>query len=78
MRGNIGFIMMSENGFFCNIIWYSIWCGNMPELNVNQEYDWKLYYGAYVSTYIERDIKQFDLLDKIAQRGEGGVVCMTS
>lgn len=38
-------------------IWYNIWRGNMPELNLNPEFDWKLYYGAYVTTYIERDIR---------------------
>lgn len=37
-------------------IWRLIWRGSMPELTVNPEYNWRMYYGAYVSTYVERDI----------------------
>ena len=39
-------------------IWYSIWRGSMPELVVNPEFDWQMYYGAYVTTYVERDVKE--------------------
>ncbi len=38
-------------------IWNIIHRGSMPELVENPEYDWKLFYSAYVNTYIERDVK---------------------
>ena len=39
-------------------IWHTIWRGSMPELSVHPEYDWRLYYGSYVTTYVERDVKE--------------------
>lgn len=39
-------------------IWNAIWRGSMPELSANPDYDWRMYYGAYVTTYIERDVKE--------------------
>ena len=38
-------------------IWKIIHRGSMPELVENPEYDWRLFYSAYVNTYIERDVK---------------------
>ncbi len=38
-------------------LWEIIWRGSMPELTVHPEYDWQMYYGSYVTTYIERDVK---------------------
>ena len=38
-------------------VWEMIWRGSMPELEVNPSFDWSIYYGSYVSTYIERDVK---------------------
>lgn len=37
--------------------WNMIHRGGMPELIDNPDYDWRLYYGSYVSAYIERDVK---------------------
>ncbi len=41
-----------------NDIWNMIWRGSMPELSVNPDFDWRMYYGAYVTTYVERDVKE--------------------
>ena len=38
-------------------VWRSIHRGSMPELFDNPDYDWQMFYGAYVSTYIERDVR---------------------
>lgn len=39
-------------------VWDLIHRGSMPELAENPGYDWKLFYSAYVNTYIERDVKE--------------------
>lgn len=39
-------------------IWNMIWRGSMPELTVNPDYNWRMYYGSYVTTYVERDVKE--------------------
>lgn len=39
-------------------IWNVIHRGSMPELCVEKDFDWKLFYGAYVRTYIERDVRE--------------------
>lgn len=38
-------------------VWYTIQRGTMPELYLNPDYDWQLYYSAYLRTYIERDVR---------------------
>lgn len=38
-------------------VWKMIHRGGMPELAGDPAMDWKLFYGAYVNTYIERDVK---------------------
>lgn len=38
-------------------VWSSIHRGSMPELCVNPDFDWQMFYGAYVRTYIERDVR---------------------
>lgn len=38
-------------------IWYAIHRGSMPEFCSNPEFDWQMYYSAYVNTYIERDVR---------------------
>lgn len=40
-----------------NDVWSIIQRGSMPELCSNPDYDWQMYYGAYVRTYIERDVR---------------------
>ena len=37
-------------------VWNMIHRGSMPELCENPDFDWQMFYGAYVRTYIERDV----------------------
>ena len=39
-------------------VWNIIHRGNMPELCENPDFDWQMFYGAYVRTYIERDVRE--------------------
>ncbi|MCD8224296.1 MAG: ATP-binding protein [Clostridiales bacterium] len=39
-------------------IWKMIHRGCMPELCANPDFDWQMFYGAYVRTYIERDVRE--------------------
>lgn len=39
-------------------VWYMIHRGSMPELYLNEDYSWQMFYGAYVKTYIERDVRE--------------------
>ncbi|NLC44906.1 MAG: ATP-binding protein [Clostridiales bacterium] len=39
-------------------VWYNIHRGSMPELYANKDFDWQMFYGAYVRTYIERDVRE--------------------
>lgn len=39
-------------------VWEMIHRGCMPELCKNPEFDWQMFYGAYVRTYIERDVRE--------------------
>lgn len=41
-----------------NDIWKNIHRGSMPEMHTNKEFDWQMFYGAYVKTYIERDVRK--------------------
>ncbi len=38
-------------------VWKRIHRGSMPELQENPDFDWQMFYGAYVRTYIERDVR---------------------
>jgi len=38
-------------------IWETIHRGCMPELCANADYDWQMFYAAYVKTYLERDLR---------------------
>lgn len=38
-------------------VWHIIHRGSMPELCENPDFDWQMFYGAYVRTYIERDVR---------------------
>ena len=38
-------------------VWKIIHRGCMPELCENPDFDWQMFYGDYVRTYIERDIR---------------------
>lgn len=39
-------------------VWKSIHRGSMPELCENPDFDWQMFYSAYVRTYIERDVRE--------------------
>lgn len=39
-------------------VWEIIHRGSIPELCENPDYDWRMFYGAYVRTYIERDVRE--------------------
>ena len=39
-------------------VWEIIHRGSMPELSANSDFDWQMFYGAYVRTYIERDVRE--------------------
>lgn len=39
-------------------IWETIHRGSMPELYCNKDFDWQIFYGSYVRTYIERDVRE--------------------
>ena len=38
-------------------VWKMIQRGCMPELCENPDFDWQMFYGAYVRNYIERDVR---------------------
>lgn len=38
-------------------VWNIIHRGSFPELCANPDYDWQMFYAAYVRTYIERDVR---------------------
>jgi len=41
-----------------NDVWENIHRGSMPEMYTNKDFDWQMFYGAYVRTYIERDVRK--------------------
>ena len=40
-----------------NDVWHIIHRGSMPELLEHPDFDWQMFYGAYLRTYIERDVR---------------------
>ena len=38
-------------------IWNAIHRGSFPELCANPDFDWQMFFAAYVKTYIERDVR---------------------
>jgi len=47
-------------------VWETIHRGSMPELSSNSDFDWQMFYGAYVRTYIERDVRDLsDIGDEV-------------
>lgn len=39
-------------------VWNRIHRGSMPELHDNPDFNWQMFYGAYVRTYIDRDVRE--------------------
>ena len=47
-------------------IWKIIHRGSMPELCENPDFDWQMFYGAYLRTYIERDVRELtEIVDTV-------------
>ena len=39
-------------------LWRVIHRGSMPDLLLNDDFDWQIFYASYVKTYIERDVRE--------------------
>lgn len=39
-------------------LWRVIHRGSMPDLLLNEDFDWQIFYASYVKTYIERDVRE--------------------
>jgi predicted AAA+ superfamily ATPase len=39
-------------------VWRIIHRGSMPEIALNDDYNWQMFFGSYVKTYLERDVRQ--------------------
>jgi len=48
-------------------VWSIIHRGSMPELSENTDFDWQMFYGAYVRTYIERDVRELSEVGDIVK-----------
>lgn len=48
-------------------VWNTIHRGSMPELTQNPDFDWQMFYGAYVQTYIERDVRDLSEVGDIVK-----------
>lgn len=46
-------------------IWRIIHRGGMPELHRNPKLDWKMFFAAYVSTFIQRDVRQLAAIQNL-------------
>jgi predicted AAA+ superfamily ATPase len=46
-----------------NKVWARIQRGDKPELATHPDFNWSAYYGAYVRTYIERDVRKLAKVD---------------
>ena len=44
-------------------LWRMIHRGSMPELVANPDFDWSKFYGSYIQTYIERDVRKLTQVD---------------
>lgn len=48
-------------------VWNTIHRCSMPELWENPDFDWQMFYGAYVRTYIERDVRDLTEIGDIVK-----------
>lgn len=47
-------------------VWNAVHRGCMPELCANPDFDWQMFYGAYVRTYIDHDVRELtDIGDEV-------------
>lgn len=59
-------------------IWNLIQRGTLPELTVNHGYDWQKYYAAYVTTYLERDVRELAEVGDLLKFARFMTVCAAS
>ncbi|MGN0636556.1 MAG: ATP-binding protein [Acutalibacteraceae bacterium] len=50
-----------------DVVWERIHRGSMPELADHPDFDWQIYYGAYVRTYIDRDVRELSEIGDTVQ-----------
>lgn len=48
-------------------VWSRIHRGSMPELHENPNFDWQMFYGAYVRTYIDRDVRELSEIGDVVK-----------
>lgn len=48
----------SKISFSLPALWNRIHKGSMPEIHANQTVEWEMFYASYVSTCIDRDVRQ--------------------
>lgn len=48
-------------------VWNTVHRGSMPELFGNPGFNWQMFYGAYVRTYIERDVREITEIGDIVK-----------
>ncbi len=47
-------------------VWNAVHRGCMPELCANPDFDWQMFYGAYVRTFIDHDVRELtDIGDEV-------------
>ncbi len=39
-------------------VWKTIHRGGLPELALHEDFDWQMFYGSYVRTYLEHDVRE--------------------
>ncbi|MDR3274937.1 MAG: ATP-binding protein [Endomicrobium sp.] len=52
LKRNASILSLSE-------IYKLIWQGSYPRLLAEEKMNWKLFYGSYISTYVEKDVRAF-------------------
>lgn len=50
-----------------NDVWKAIHRGSMPELTEKPYFDWQMFYGAYIRTYIDRDVRELSDIGNTVQ-----------
>jgi len=46
-------------------IYAKIWCGTYPHVVLSQGKTWQRFYGSYLSTYVERDVRDYLNIDNL-------------
>lgn len=56
-------------------VWNIIHRGSMPDLCENPDFDWQMYYAAYLRTYIEQDVKELSEVGDTVKFAKFMVAC---